>query len=78
MELNFFGGIAIDFHFHSMVFFCFTPFIALDTGHVWSSNGQLTVAEIIDRGDWGSWDTCPTGSYAAGISLSVNYIVAHC
>ena len=43
--------------------------------HVWSTDGHLTVPEIYDLGDWGSWDTCPTGSYAAGISLKVNQYV---
>ena len=30
------------------------------------------MADMYDNGGWGSWDTCSTGSYAAGIQLRVS------
>ena len=37
--------------------------------------GELHVimTDMYDEGDWGNWDTCPTGSYAAGIQLEVRF-----
>ena len=34
-----------------------------------SSELDANMIDMYDEGDWGSYDTCPTGSYAAGIQL---------
>ena len=40
--------------------------------HVFSSELNAYMDGMYDNGDWGSYDTCPTGSYAAGIQLKVS------
>ena len=42
-----------------------------DIGHVELNELSVTITNGLDVGDWGAWDTCPTGSYAAGIQLQV-------
>ena len=45
--------------------------IISETGHTFPADGTLVVPITCDLGDWGSWETCPTGSYAAGFALKV-------
>ena len=40
--------------------------------HVFSTELYAPMTDMYDEGDWGSYDTCPTGSYAAGIQLKVS------
>ena len=39
------------------------------------SGGELGVimTDMFDQGNWDNWQTCPTGSYAAGMELRVRY-----
>ena len=44
-----------------------------------SPGAELSVdmPDIYYFGDWGGWDTCATGSYTAGIQLTVTYQHQH-
>ena len=36
----------------------------------------MEIQDGLDVGEWGEWDTCPTGSYAAGIRLRVTVFIS--
>ena len=43
-----------------------------DGSHVISTELDVYMQNMYDDGDWGSKDTCPAGSYAAGVQLEVS------
>ena len=40
-------------------------------GHVRLGELHPHMQNIFNKGDWGQWETCPVGSYAAGMQLMV-------
>ena len=52
--------------------FLYLTFISAEL-HAFSQDGvlQVTMTEMYNFGEWGRWDMCNTGSYAAGTQLEV-------